>query len=61
MVGVGGKQRTDISAARAAWLLGLCRPLAGLDKSVIFFNVHIFKSTYSNLQTNLDTETQIHR
>lgn len=46
MVEVGGKQRTDISAARAAWPPGLCRPLAGLDKSVvfltyIFLNPHI--------------------
>lgn len=50
MVRVGGKRRTDISAALAAW------PLAEFDKSMVFFNVHIFKSTPRGSHTNLERQ-----
>ena len=48
MVGVGGKRRTDISAAPAA---GESGPLAGLDKSMVF-KMYIFLNL-----TNLETQT----
>ena len=48
VVGVGGKRRTDISAAPAA---GESGPLAGLDKSMVF-KMYIFLNL-----TNLETQT----
>ena len=55
MVGVGGKRRTDISAAPAA---GESGPLAGLDKSMVF-KMYIFLNPRRGAHKPRDTDTQV--
>lgn len=60
VVGVGGKRRTDISAAPAA---GALWASCGASQVNDFLNVYIFKSTHRGSDTNLErdrnTDTQV--
>lgn len=60
MAGVGGKRRTDVSAAPAAGALWASCGASQVND--FFLNVHIFKSTHRGSHTNLerdrDTDTQ---
>lgn len=53
MVGVGGKRRTDISAAPAA---GALWASCGASQVNDFLNVYIFKSTHRGSHTNLERD-----